>query len=575
MEPRTVTCSCGKTLRIPDDYRKPVARCPACKNIIQIENSSAPLDLVEPDDPEGYLRKVVGACQVCGKPVTLAQREKFGYYCDETCLQRGKDLFHPVIPTGEEVVEEQARNFARSIWAGAAAFVVIVAASLAVYLPLRGHAKVKWRHPLDSGVVAIEVSPRLICFTEFDGTLYALDARRGKLLWKHETEETGMSAAKSLPTGDVCLTSRGSTIQALHWRTGGLVWERNFGKPPLEVSTDSDEQEDKLTLTAHYQFDDHDRAFPLISVDNNTVIVLSGGSDLGFPFTRFSGYFGASEPSQKKLSALDLTSGQPRWEMDLGQTAPLGIAAIGGAVGLALPDESDYQSLNLTVIDASTGRPISDTITLKSAASSLEEGHGFCATEGKVFTYFDKHLKCINVATHREEWSQYVGNLIDGPIFEDGRLFFTVASDVMKVPPEAGTGAESLASVIAGDYEEPPIILTCLDADNGHNLWEQEVVHGSLICAGGNIISFRSETRQPVGKTPANQDYFFAAYSTRTGKRLWESNHKGVVTTSLESVGEMVYYGAHDLKMARTSLVTGTITQEGPMNHRIMAVRMR
>jgi len=90
-------------------------------------------------------------------------------------------------------------------------------------------------------------------------------------------------------------------------------------------------------------------------------------------------------------------------------------------------------------------------------------------------------------------------------------------------------------------------------------------------------VCLREKRRQPVGDKPANQEYFFTAYNPRNGKQLWERKHEGVVSTSLRTLGDTIYYGAYDLKIARSSLLMGmgTVTQEGPMNHRIMAVRMR
>jgi len=575
MEPRTVTCSCGKKLRIPEGYSKSVARCPRCKSIIHLEDETQPLELAEAETPQEHLRKVVGSCQVCGKSVTLQQREKYGYYCNDECLQRGKELYHPIAEEDAQAFEERARSATRNFLAGGAALLAVLALSITLYIVLRGHAKVAWQHELDSGVTHMQVSPRLVCFLGYDGTLHALDPARGELLWTHEAEDRGIAPGAFLPAGDTCIVAQGGTVKALHWRTGDVLWERQPGGPPLEISTDVEPDEEGYGMAMRYEFGDHNRVIPLLSLENGTVIVVTGGSDLRFPLTSFSGYFGTSKPSSKKLLALDLATGEPRWELDLGQSSPLGVASIGGNVGLALPVESDYDSFDLTVLDAATGNPISEPMRLESFAFSLKDGSGFCAGDGEIFIRCDQHLKCIRVDTHDERWSKHVGGMVTGPIYHDERVFLATPSQVAEIPEKKGTLAEAISSYGAGDYQETPLILTCFRADNGEKLWEEEFNSTDLMCAGGKIIGIRKVTVQPVSDTPANQEYFFVAYSARTGKKLWESKHAGVPTTSLMAVGDMAYYAAHDFKMARTSLLMGSMIQEGPMNHRIMAVRMR
>jgi outer membrane protein assembly factor BamB len=577
MEPRIVTCSCGKKLRIPDDYNKSVARCPTCKNIIHLSDSPEALELLETEDSEEYLRKIVGECQVCGKAITLRQREKHGYYCDEGCLQRGKHIIRPVIQGEEQMLEERARHVARNVGAGAAALLVVVIASLVTFFLVGGHAKTRWQQPFDFGVHDIKVSHRFVCFLDIDDTLHALDARSGKLLWERKVEEERMGPGSFLPAGNTCLLAAGNTLQALDWRKGKVLWDKQLVETTPGASEDRDEEREERTPTTRYQFGEHGRVIPLLSLDDHTLIVIAGGSDLGFPLTRYTGYFGSSQPSTKKLLALDLATGNTRWEFELGSTSPLGVAEIGKAVGLALPVKSDYQSFNLTVLDAATGKPVAESIRIESAISSLEHGSGFSAREGEIFIYSDKYIKSISISDRRERWSKYAGNVMAGPIYQNGRLFFIVAGDVTKIAPEKSAPPQSLSSIISPPIEEPSYTLTCFDADSGQKLWEQEVVSANLTNAEGKLVCLREKRRQPVGNNPANQEYFFTAYNPRNGKQLWERKHEGVVSTSLRTLGDTIYYGAYDLKIARSSLLMGmgTVTQEGPMNYRIMAVRMR
>ena len=471
------------------------------------------------------------------------------------------------------MLEERARHVARNVGAGAAALLVVVIASLVTFSLVGGHAKTRWQQPFDFGVHDIRVSHRLVCFLDIDDTLYALDARSGKLLWERKAEEERMGPGSFLPAENTCLLAAGNTIQALDWRKGKTLWDRQLVETPPGASSDRDKERKERTPTTRYQFGEHGRVIPLLSLDDDTVVVVAGGSDLRFPLTRYTGYFGSSKPSTKKLLALDLATGNTRWEFELGSTAPLGVAQIGKAVGLALPVKSDYQSFNLTVLDAATGNPVGEPIPIESALSSLEYSSGFCAREGEIFIYSDKHIKSISINSRAERWSKYAGNLMAGPIYQIGRLFFIVVGDVTKIAPEKSAPPQSLLSVIAPPIEEPSYTLTCFDADSGEKLWEQEVVSANLTYAEGKLVCLR----EPVGDTPANQEYFFTAYNPRNGKQLWERKHEGVVSTSLRTLGDTIYYGAYDLKIARSSLLIGmgTVTQEGPMNYRIMAVRMR
>jgi len=537
--PKMITCPCGKRLRVPDGHQGETAQCPACGRTLRLTQRDEPLPL-QVEQPTDFLDKVVGSCQACAKPITLRQRERFGYYCSDECLRRGIALFQPAVPEGAETAQKEAGRAVKRTLLLSALFLAAVGIGLLAYLLFGPRVRVRWTHKTDSQVSDITASRRLLCFLGTDGTLHALNCRSGRPLWQRPMPSGHLGLESVLPVGNSCILASGTMVQALDWKTGNARWESELSEGATSFSSNIDEEKGEGSFTVRFEWGDR-LVIPLAAPDQDTVIVLEGGTDAASARGRYLGFL-TSRPasSTKKLVALDLETGRPRWEKELGEVDFLKCLHTENMLTFAIREKADTPVYSLFALDATSGQQLakipltepsdqsqSEPSTSRSTpadnfaamARDLFSAQPFqtdiigraatiCAADGRLYIPSGEFLACLSLREETQLWSSYAGKVTSGPFYSSGRVFVAVPAEVVKaLPAEEDSVQAHIRKLLGLDYEEPYFILKCFDADTGKKIWQTEIETPRFACSDRALVTLLAIMRPPASTNPANQEY--------------------------------------------------------------------
>jgi outer membrane protein assembly factor BamB len=87
----------------------------------------------------------------------------------------------------------------------------------------------KWTFDTPGGVTSTPtVAEKLVYVTSWDGTLYAVDRKKGSLKWSYPTGASLQSGATLTPDGRVLIGDSEATVHCLDAKTGDLLWQRDL-----------------------------------------------------------------------------------------------------------------------------------------------------------------------------------------------------------------------------------------------------------------------------------------------------------------------------------------------------------
>ncbi|MEJ2207372.1 MAG: PQQ-binding-like beta-propeller repeat protein, partial [Gemmatimonadota bacterium] len=94
-----------------------------------------------------------------------------------------------------------------------------------------------WSLDIGSAVTSTPtVAHGLVYVTSWNGMLYAIDPRKGKVKWTFETQGLAgiQSSAAVTADGRVLIADGNVNVHALDAKKGKLLWSRNIGTPPVD-----------------------------------------------------------------------------------------------------------------------------------------------------------------------------------------------------------------------------------------------------------------------------------------------------------------------------------------------------
>jgi outer membrane protein assembly factor BamB len=190
---------------------------------------------------------------------------------------------------------------------------VFLAAPAALEARAGSDGSVRWHTSIDGEVTgALVWDDGWLLTVTSRGTLFAIRARDGQVIWKRPAGTTA-SAAPALAADRAYFALADSRVQARRLRTGDLVWERKLGGAPSELLP----LDDRVFVGAADHF------FYCLAIKNGTVRWRwrAGGAIVGAPIVDTKSVYFAS--LDNVLRALDRRNGHQRWRQLLA-TRPSG-----------------------------------------------------------------------------------------------------------------------------------------------------------------------------------------------------------------------------------------------------------
>jgi len=102
-----------------------------------------------------------------------------------------------------------------------------------------GDLELAWELDIGRAVTSTPtVAHGLVYVAAWDGRLYALNPKNGKIKWTFDSEGVGLAGLQSSPAvtadGRVLVADEFVNVHALNAKTGKVLWSRNLGTPPVD-----------------------------------------------------------------------------------------------------------------------------------------------------------------------------------------------------------------------------------------------------------------------------------------------------------------------------------------------------
>ncbi len=373
----------------------------------------------------------------------------------------------------------------------------------------------KWNfHISDSFDSSVTSTPtvgrKLVYVTAWDGKVYALDRKKGKVKWTYDTESKNPSydidgvqtSATLTADGRLIVGDANGDIHCLDAKKGGLLWKSSIGEG------------DESTDGAH--------AWSSATVANNRVFV-GRSSHLDTPCT------------QGGIYAFDLDTGAQLWQFD---TVPDNVCdndtniecsmnsdcgagtcvpGLGGGVTATAATSNDGETVYLSVIGCYTFPSIGNSDAIIS----------------------------LNAATGALNWShrtRTVEQFIDGPPYHD--YGFVNGPILMDIPDGAGTQEV----VVAGSKDGS---LYAIDTATGTAVWVREVqpatdfvafglFNGAIGAADDKIFASLFDLEFPTTNEGLDRLH---AFDSETGATSWSAQTDVFSWSDVALAGGLLFVG--------------------------------
>ncbi len=378
-----------------------------------------------------------------------------------------------------------------------------------------------WTVTTDGNVSATPaVVEGIVYVPDFGGSLWAIDAKTGAVVWKSSIgDATGVKGNLSRTTpaywgGSLILGEGaqtvsvldGASVLAIDAKTGRAIWRTKVESDPVAIITSAAVVDDGVVYVGTSS---KAEALNKPTTFRGSVVALSAGDGkiLWQTYMTTEGYTGASVSGS--MPVVDRDRGLLYVATGNNSSVPDGVCRAPGAIGCS-PSAPDNHVDSIVALDLKTGR--------------IAWARG-TRTGGEVSTNFDP---------------------VDGPDYDfaQGPMLFTVESGG-RTSQLLGVGQKS------GDF-------WALDPATGKVAWETNVGPGSQL--GGMMwgsatdgrriyVSIGNASHTPVPSLAPNGDRqiieggFWAALDAATGAILWRTpDPQGAVDIGALSVGDGVVY---------------------------------
>ncbi len=643
--------------------------------------------------------KVVGRCSACRKGICRLCREAYGYFCSEACKQvvgtedapaddwaawwgqhRRPDCAEQAkIARFGAHIDRWMRITKRWILPAGAVLIVLVI----VYKATSRAGEVIWefRPPEDKALSAITAEGSLVYVGCADGTLYALDKRKGTVRWTFKCGE-GLHKAKPivLPSrygtnlgvepdlrAGLCIVWDDSEMYALDGKKGKLVWRKPLPSALSESGLSTIPLDKRRLSGTPLPSPGRKRPGEVQSgagrkrpgkvqsgaggagrkrpgeVDGQPVVgkqVICFKCDFYRDLTpeeeaerkrqrsagRYGYGFGLVLPTRIKtgsaICALSIKDGRELWRKEIEEGGEAMGTWFSEAGGLALEGKTVYYSRRefedgkvrhvFIAMDHRTGKGkwkaqfaggSSTTIqpTEKGVLVASEENLYFVSPKGKklwrgkkdpahwpptvsgrsIYCVRGKSLVRLDLTTGKKKWDAEVSEVTSRPVPGGGLVF---VSAFTKKPVEKGKspppgfptyrapGLEDLAKHFARpegpDFKLVPQ-LRAMDARSGKTLWTGEKIGGRLYYSHGHLLAVDAGTAYNLMDNTFYSTTTIRALVPRSGKKLWRFVYKGGVS-SFCADESLLYICANSTSMHAGSF--SSVRRRRARNHVVFAI---
>jgi outer membrane protein assembly factor BamB len=300
-----------------------------------------------------------------------------------------------------------------------------------------------------------------------DGTLYAIDALNGSLIWSQFT--TGTIYSSPVIADGMIYTNINFDIRAFNMSDGGLVWN---------YTTGSDIWDNPAVSDGRVYFGSNDNNFYALNATDGSFMwsYPLGGSVTKAPAVSDGiVYFGASD---NNFYALNATDGSFIWNYPTDGGARASPAVSDGRA-YVMSFNTITWSLKVTALNATTGGFIW-TVSLGAGATDVTPA----VANGRVYLSDLMNLKALNATTGAAIWSYSPVNSIDSsPAVAGGMVYFGANNGKIYAIDEV-TGA-------------PVWTYT-----TGMQIWSSPAIWGGMLYVGSNDFSVYAIGTLPPDTTP-------------------------------------------------------------------------
>lgn len=417
---------------------------------------------------------------------------------------------------------------------------------------------------------AATVADGVVYFPDSGGTLWAVSATSGDVLWSRQVSSyTGISGSMSrtspavygaeLILGETSPPGHGTSVFAVDRRTGGLLWRTPVSAHPaarmisaaviyhgvayLGVSS----EEEGLAAKPGY---------PCCTFQGSVVALDAASGRLSWQtYTVPAGYSGGAVWGS--TPAVDPADGLLYVGTGNNYSAPAGVCAAPGQTGCSSPPADDHAD-SVLALDLATGAIRWYKSTLASDVTTSVCGlhpNPTCGPDfgaGPNIVRLPSGRTLVGIGQKNGEywaldprtgalvWQTLVGaggafGGIQWGTATDGRHIYVAVSDYDGIPYRIRSASGRTSTVIGGSWAE-------LDAANGKIVWQtadpQHAADLGYVSTGNGLVY--------AGSTADAGDDMYVL-DAATGRVLWSFDSGGPVSAGASVVGGMAFWGSGEL----------------------------
>ncbi len=360
--------------------------------------------------------------------------------------------------------------------------------------------KLKWKVQPDGGIQSnpLEVNGVVMILVNASKlTLVGYDAESGKECWTSATADSVWGEGHPMVAWStaVCFESREGTLYAVDSRTGRLLW-----------STQSSSREEGGLFPIAYQ----------------GIVVWNNGD----------------------LCAADAVTGETRWSIPRGKAPVAAFGAVPGAVWLTRKD-----SVLLTAVDLTTGKKKWELDVISDPSlwdgQSVLSGTSFLLCENDC-------LRNIDLTTGKVRWlRRFEAWPMPGSVKADGATVYFLGSE-----PSLGTLEPRRGFDMAYDLEQkgtpmPPLTLHAVDLATGTILWKRSLTGTPYLPAIHDGLLFVSDGQQRL-----------EVIDSKSGQTRWRTSYAPFLKQDFQ-FGNGVLYLVMEKEIVALELPGMTATRPG------------